>query len=137
MNNRLRFLFLIGMIELESIDMKWSIRVVRMLQEQNLSIPGIEEIINRIANAVHPNKIYLFGSRARGDFQADSDFDLLVIYDGPISKRNLELMIYESIDKCNISLDLFILSSDEMDRLKSVANTLAREVSETGILCYE
>ena len=32
-----------------------------------------------IVDAVDPEKVILFGSRARGDAEADSDFDLLVI----------------------------------------------------------
>ncbi|MBF0422177.1 MAG: nucleotidyltransferase domain-containing protein, partial [Magnetococcales bacterium] len=33
----------------------------------------------RIAESVHPERIILFGSHARGEAQADSDIDLLII----------------------------------------------------------
>ncbi len=36
-------------------------------------------VIDRLVEALSPHAIYLFGSRARGDFRPDSDFDLLVI----------------------------------------------------------
>ena len=40
------------------------------------SAGALEEMTARIAERLHPQKIILFGSRARGDQQDDSDFDL-------------------------------------------------------------
>lgn len=106
-----------------------------MERNQSLS-PGMQNIIFRIVEAVQPMKVYLFGSRAKGIDRLDSDVDLLLIYNGPLSKRELKLRVYSLFDRSDFSFDVFVLSSDEMDSLKSVANTLAREVNETGILCY-
>ena len=39
----------------------------------------LAEIIRRILAAGEPQKIVLFGSRARGDARADSDYDLLLV----------------------------------------------------------
>ena len=41
----------------------------------------IQEVVNRIVEAAHPEKIVLFGSRARGNPRPDSDLDVLVIAD--------------------------------------------------------
>src|ERR1035441_7830364 len=38
----------------------------------------IGEITRRIVEGVHPNRIVLFGSRARGDHRPDSDIDIMV-----------------------------------------------------------
>jgi len=43
-------------------------------QEQKLA-----EIVRRLVAAYQPERIYLFGSAARGDSGPDSDYDLLVI----------------------------------------------------------
>ena len=40
----------------------------------------LEEIIRRLVTAYQPEKIYLFGSVARGEHGMDSDYDLLVIF---------------------------------------------------------
>lgn len=41
-------------------------------------------VARAVGNGVHPDRVILFGSRARGDFSPDSDIDLLVITDsGP------------------------------------------------------
>jgi hypothetical protein len=40
---------------------------------------ALAEVLKRLVAALDPYEIWLFGSRARGDGQSDSDFDLLVI----------------------------------------------------------
>lgn len=40
---------------------------------------ALADVMGRLAAALDPFEIWLFGSRARGDGQIDSDFDLLVI----------------------------------------------------------
>ncbi len=41
--------------------------------------PILAEIVRRLIDALHPERIYLFGSRARGDAGVDSDYDLMVV----------------------------------------------------------
>ncbi|MCF7810287.1 nucleotidyltransferase domain-containing protein [bacterium] len=93
-------------------------------------------IAQRIADAVQPTKIYLFGSRATGSANIDSDVDLFVIYDGPMEMRNVQMAIRRALRERQYSLDLVVTTSDKFERYKHVANTLAREVSEKGVLIY-
>ena len=39
----------------------------------------IETIVQRLVTALSPERIYLFGSQARGDAGPDSDYDFLVV----------------------------------------------------------
>lgn len=39
----------------------------------------LDEIVTRLVLALKPERVYLFGSRARGDADADSDYDLMVV----------------------------------------------------------
>ena len=41
--------------------------------------PILAEIVRRLVHALHPERIYLFGSRARDDAGPDSDYDLMVV----------------------------------------------------------
>ena len=41
----------------------------------------LNEVVHRLVEAVDPDRIVLFGSRARGDAHPDSDIDLLIIKD--------------------------------------------------------
>ncbi len=107
-----------------------------MIQTSVLENSLVERVIQRIAMAFHPRKIILFGSHAHGKSQTHSDIDLLLIYDGPLSKNDLHLLVLDLFDRPDFSLDVFILNSDEWENLKPVANSLAREAAETGIVCY-
>jgi predicted nucleotidyltransferase len=42
----------------------------------------VEKITKKIAEAIHPDKIILFGSRAKGTATEESDVDLVVVYSG-------------------------------------------------------
>jgi hypothetical protein len=41
--------------------------------------PILEEATRRLVKEFSPSKVYLFGSRSRGDATRDSDYDFLVI----------------------------------------------------------
>ena len=53
----------------------------------------LAEVVRRLAEAYQPERIYLFGSKARGDAGPDSDYDLLVIVpnDAPPERRRSRL----------------------------------------------
>ena len=51
---------------------------------RNVDDPLVERVVKRIAEAIHPAQIILFGSRATGNARPDSDLDLLVICDGTL-----------------------------------------------------
>lgn len=96
----------------------------------------LQNIVNRISSHLNPTKIYLFGSRARGNNRPDSDYDIVIIYDGEKSKQDVKLEVYKLFDNWDFSMDLFVLSSDELERFKHVATTMAREVYENGVIVY-
>ncbi|MCK7520992.1 MAG: nucleotidyltransferase domain-containing protein [Ignavibacteriales bacterium] len=50
----------------------------------------LEEIINRILKVIIPDKIILFGSRAKGNSRPESDYDILIIKSGPINEAKIE-----------------------------------------------
>src|SRR5947199_434995 len=101
-----------------------------------ISDPVVERVVKIIAEAIHPQKIILFGSRATGTARPDSDLDLVVIYAGEKSKRQVKLDIHRLMEPGSLPMDLFVLSPEEMQRQRHVANTLAREVAERGVTVY-
>ena len=55
--------------------------------------PKLGLVVRRLVEAYRPESIYLFGSVARGDADADSDYDLLIIVpdDAPPERRQSRL----------------------------------------------
>lgn len=98
--------------------------------------PVVERVVKVIAEAIRPQKIILFGSRAMGTARPDSDLDLVIVYAGEKSKRQVKLDIHRLMEPLSVPMDLFVLSPEEMLRQRHVANTLAREVAERGVTVY-
>ena len=96
----------------------------------------VEEIAKKIVEVFHPTQIVLFGSRARGEARPDSDVDLLVVYDGPLSRREVEKGILRLFTPQTFSMDLIVLSSDEFQRQKRVVSTIGRIADREGVLCH-
>ena len=96
----------------------------------------LKGVVDKIVQSVHPTKVYLFGSYAQGNNTPDSDYDIVLIYDGDKSKRETSVGIHKLFKRPQFSMDLFIMTSDEFERNKHLSNTIAKEVSENGVMIY-
>jgi len=57
-----------------------AVRVIMNTMSEVAESPAVlDDLVRRIAERFSPDKIILFGSRARGDAGPDSDIDLLVL----------------------------------------------------------
>src|SRR5437899_10213820 len=54
------------------------------------------EIVRRLVEAVNPDRIILFGSRARGDAGPDSDLDLLIVKDSDVPRHQRTIPVYNN-----------------------------------------
>jgi predicted nucleotidyltransferase len=103
---------------------------------QRINDPLVESVVKTIAEAIQPEKIILFGSKAKGTASQDSDIDLLIIKNEMPSKRDLKLQIRRLFPFQNFSMDLFVLTNEEFQRQQRVANTIARTAVREGRVCY-
>ena len=55
----------------------------------------IESIVRQIVNKYHPEKIILFGSAARGDFEKANDLDFLFVKEAAFGLAICMFMIFE------------------------------------------
>lgn len=74
----------------------------------------IREATQRLVDAPHPERVVLFGSYARGDYDRDSDLDFLVILPrvaDPFSEMHrLELELLP----LDVSVDVLVYSADDV-----------------------
>ena len=94
--------------------------------------PLLAEIVRRLVEAYHPERIYLFGSAARGDAGPDSDYDLMVIVPDDSSREMLDPTTgYTALRGLDISKDILISTRHNFDKqlhLKaSFPSTIVRE----------
>jgi len=118
-----------------TLDLQSTMEILNMSQLTNED-PLVAAVVNTIAEAIQPEKIILFGSRAKGVAGNKSDIDLLIIKDTATSKRDLKLRIRRLFSRQNFSMDLFVLTPDEFQRQQRVANTIARTALREGKVCY-
>lgn len=97
----------------------------------------IEKIKTEICNIVGENlqKIILFGSRARGDFRGDSDYDILIVLNNEISessRKDLFKTIVKRLAKCFIDVDVIIKSESEYRKASNQKGSISRIASLEG-----
>jgi len=96
------------------------------------------ELLNRVVDYFHPRCVVLFGSRARGDAEPDSDIDLLVILDDDAPAEHLTLRAgWESRRGYDRAADVIPVREAVYRRRSKIAGTLAYEAEIDGIAVYE
>ena len=84
------------------------------------SVEEIKSIVSALAQQYGAGRIYLFGSYARGDANADSDIDLR-IDKGSIRGLQLGGLAADLEDALGMSVDLIPTGSLDMNFLKSIS----------------
>ena len=97
------------------------------------------QMARAIAQAVDPEQVILFGSRARGDAKEESDVDLVVVESEPFGKirsRRLETArVYRALADFDTPTDILLCSREEIERWRSsTSHVLARALREGTIL---
>ena len=92
----------------------------------------LAEAVRRLAEAYEPERIYLFGSKARGEAGPDSDYDLLVVVpDGAPPERRESRLAYEVLWGTGMAADVLVCTRswfDERLHLRaSFPSTVMRE----------
>ena len=97
----------------------------------------LAEIVRRLADVYRPEKIYLFGSTARGDAGPDSDYDLLVVVsdDAPAGRKNPDLG-YIAVEGLPRSGDFLIWTHNRFESQLHLKASLPSTVLREGRLLY-
>ena len=97
----------------------------------------MDEIVRRIVATVHPHKIVLFGSRARGDARQNSDIDLLVIADSNEPRYRRSRPLYGALRDIMISMDIVVYTPDEVEEWSEVRQAFVTTAVREGKALYE
>ena len=99
--------------------------------------PILLEIVRRLVEAYHPECIYLFGSRARGEAGPNSDYDILVVVpdNAPENQRRSRLA-YEVLRGTGVATDVVIWRRDRFQQREHLKSSLPATVLDEGKLLY-
>lgn len=107
----------------------------------NIPDDVIDKMTRRIVSEVHPQRILLFGSWARGQANQYSDIDLLVVerepFDETRSRRKEAARIWRSLSEFRIPTDILVYSAGEVDQLKDSSHHVIGRAVREGKVLYE
>jgi predicted nucleotidyltransferase len=104
------------------------------LTEEDLS--ALIPIVERLIEAYQPERLYLFGSKARGDSGPDSDFDLMVVVpdDAPPTRKR-SWLAYDELRSTGTAADVLVWTRSVFEsRLHLVASLPATVIREGKLL---
>jgi uncharacterized protein len=96
----------------------------------------LEKIIEKILEVITPDKIILFGSRAKGTAREDSDYDILVVKSGIENKREISKKIYLNLN-IPASVDIIVQTPESIEENKKRFYSVVKEAINEGKTIYE
>ncbi len=98
---------------------------------------NLQRLLDRIVPALEPEAVYLFGSWARGDFDEDSDYDLLVIVpdDAPKERRSA-VFAHAAKAGTGIPADIVPCRRSFFEANKDQVGTLSYKASHEGVRVF-
>ena len=96
----------------------------------------LDRIVRRLAEGFDPVAIYLFGSRARGDARADSDYDLMLVLADDNERVRSRQDVWQTARSPRIAVNPFLTRTGSFAWRRHEVGTLEYEVQTDGIRLY-
>ena len=97
----------------------------------------MDEIVRRVVETARPERIVLFGSRARGDERPDSDLDLLVIADSSEPRYRRSAPLYGALSDIMTPMDILVYTPEEVAEWSGVRQAFVTTAVREGKVLYE
>jgi len=100
------------------------------------SLEQLEMLVQRICDAVHPLRIILFGSAARGEMHHESDIDVAVVVPEDTDRHQIYENLYPRMVGLGIAVDIVVTTQQELDTHKAAIGMIYREILRHGKELY-
>ena len=97
----------------------------------------LSHIIRIIVEAVDPDSIILFGSRATETANDYSDYDICILKSDVQERRNLSMQLYQLLWDTDAPVDILIETPDSFQKKKNNPHLIYREIAQSGKILYE
>lgn len=97
----------------------------------------LDHIVSTIVKRFDPERIVLFGSRARGDHRPDSDFDLFVEMESDQRLPERAVAISAAFGLHPWSMDIIAYTPEEVARMRGRVGALLTTIEREGRVLYE
>jgi len=97
----------------------------------------IDEAVNMLKEAAHPERIILFGSYARGEATEESDIDFLVI-ESQVSDYRMEMVrLRRVLRPLRIPVDVIVATESQVKEWGELPGTALYHALKEGKVVYE
>jgi len=96
----------------------------------------LAEIVDRILSVGSPQRIILFGSRARGEARVDSDYDILVVEDSELPRWDRSRKYLRALRDLDASKDIVVWTPEEIAEWSGVRHCFVTAAIREGRLLY-
>ncbi|MCC7363972.1 MAG: nucleotidyltransferase domain-containing protein [Dehalococcoidia bacterium] len=99
--------------------------------------PVLAEIVRRIVAVAAPERIILFGSRARDQHRPGSDYDVLVVKAGEYRKLTLAQEIHHGLRGVMAAVDVVVGRPEDIDEPTRKHWSVYEPAVSEGLVVYE
>ena len=96
----------------------------------------LQELVNRIVEAVRPLSIVLFGSAARGELGPDSDVDILVLMPDGTHRRHTAKLLHTRFFGIPFAVDVIVATPADIEKYGRTNGLIYREIIAEGVTIY-
>ena len=93
---------------------------------------AIDELVQRIVEIVHPLRIILFGSTARGEMGSESDIDVLVVMPSGTHRRKVAQLLYQEARGIGVPFDIIVATPEDLTKHKDNLGLIYWNVLKEG-----
>jgi uncharacterized protein len=117
--------------------MKQPIHSFERTSPKDINFADLKDLFRPFFEKSPAIKAYLFGSRARGDAEAESDVDLVIVADTdrPFVERCRDF--FGLFEACPAALEMLVYTPEEFRRMPDQDNPFLVKAMEEGRLLYE
>ncbi len=97
----------------------------------------LKEMVSRIRKTLNPERIILFGSRARGQAGNKSDYDLVVIQESDQPRYRRSVPLYPALADLPVEVDVVVYTPTEVQEWSAVPQDFISTAIREGKVIYE
>jgi predicted nucleotidyltransferase len=96
----------------------------------------VDEIVKRLTSVLHPVRVVLFGSAARGEMGPGSDVDLLIVVPDGTRRRDASRKAFRALSGLGIAKDVIVVTESDVKEFGENPSLVIKPALEEGREVY-
>jgi predicted nucleotidyltransferase len=103
------------------------------MMKRKINDPLVNEIAKRLKEEFKLSRLYLFGSRGRGDSNKDSDYDIVAVTPSSrFTREKRDIQARVALQDIPAAIDVFVFTEKEFEEARKEIGSLAETVTFEG-----